>query len=164
MTSDRPSPRARWPYGPGMNQWGLVRGSFGHVAACHWKYGNSFTNSKEIVAALGLDPDAPFTPVAARIADLVEMGKRSQAMVVALRDERDHALARITELERAVRMFLTEIDESHQPQWVSEEAKAAGKEPWVCVTCGTADGSWPCGERLSLDELKAALGEVRHDQ
>jgi Ni,Fe-hydrogenase III component G len=68
------------------------------------------------------------------------------------------------ELERAVRMFLTEIDESHQPMWVSEEAKAAGKEPWVCVTCGTADGSWPCGERLSLDELKAALGEVRDDQ
>ena len=39
----------------------------------------------------------------------------------------------------------------------TEQAKAAGKEPWACVLCGTADGSWPCSTRMEADEMLAQL-------
>lgn len=55
------------------------------------------------------------------------------------------------EIERLKRA-LTEIRDLHQPMWVSAEAKAAGKKPWVCCWCGTADGSWPCDTRLTVDD------------
>ena len=55
------------------------------------------------------------------------------------------------EIER-LRAALVEISEQHQPIWVSEAAKAAGKEPWVCVYCGTADGSWPCTTKIIVNE------------
>lgn len=54
------------------------------------------------------------------------------------------------EIER-LRTKLTEISVLHEPMWVTESAKAAGKEPWCCELCGTADGSWPCTTRLILD-------------
>lgn len=47
---------------------------------------------------------------------------------------------------------LVSIRADHQPQWVSEQAKAAGKEPWVCQLCGVEDGSWPCSTRLEIDD------------
>lgn len=51
-----------------------------------------------------------------------------------------------------LRTALTEIRDLHQPMWESENAKAAGKKPWQCCLCGTADGSWPCDTRLLVDE------------
>lgn len=64
------------------------------------------------------------------------------------------------EIER-LRAALTDIRDLHQPMWVSEEAKAAGKKPWVCCWCGTADGSWPCDTRLVADEALAEQGDGR---
>lgn len=46
---------------PGMTAWGIVPDSVAHVIAATWKYGNSYTNSKEIATALGLDPDTVLT-------------------------------------------------------------------------------------------------------
>lgn len=60
---------------------------------------------------------------------------------------------------RAVAAALPALLDIHQPEWVSEEAKAAGKDPWVCRFCGTADGSWPCSTRLELDTMADAVGE-----
>ncbi len=62
----------------------------------------------------------------------------------------------IERLRAAIDTFLAEVDSQHAPEWASPEAKAAGKEPWVCVTCGVADGHWPCTERMALDDLIAA--------
>lgn len=59
-------------------------------------------------------------------------------------------------LRTAIDTFLAEVDSQHAPEWASPEAKAAGKEPWLCVTCGVADGHWPCAERMALDDLIAA--------
>ncbi|MBU3689096.1 MAG: hypothetical protein B7C54_05715 [Acidimicrobiales bacterium mtb01] len=59
-------------------------------------------------------------------------------------------------LEAAIDALLSEIDGDHQPEWVSEEAKAAGKKPLWCRFCGAGDGSWPCAHRMALDELKEA--------
>lgn len=41
-----------------------------------------------------------------------------------------------------------------------EEAKAAGKEPWVCVFCSVADGSWPCDTRMTVDDALRAAGST----
>jgi hypothetical protein len=62
----------------------------------------------------------------------------------------------IERLRAAIDTYLAEVNGAHTPEWASPEAKAAGKEPWVCATCGVADGSWPCSERMALDELIAA--------
>lgn len=55
------------------------------------------------------------------------------------------------EIDR-LRTAIIAIGDLHQPMWVSAEAKAAGKAPWVCCWCGVADGSWPCDTRLLADE------------
>lgn len=56
------------------------------------------------------------------------------------------------EIER-LRAALREIRALHQPEWASEQAKAAGKEPWVCALCGTADGGWPCSTVATIREV-----------
>lgn len=35
--------------------------------------------------------------------------------------------------------------------WSSEQAKDAGRKPWACDLCGSADGSWPCTPRVIID-------------
>lgn len=62
----------------------------------------------------------------------------------------------IKRLRAAIDALLTDIDGDHRPEWSSDEAEAAGKEPWCCAWCGAADGGWPCVHRRALDELKAA--------
>jgi hypothetical protein len=62
----------------------------------------------------------------------------------------------IERLRAAIDSYLVDTDSVHQPEWASEQAKANGKEPWCCAWCGPQDGGWPCGERISLDELKEA--------
>ena len=52
----------------------------------------------------------------------------------------------------ASRKLIADLRALHQPMWFSEQAKAAGKEPWVCELCGTGDGSWPCESVLLIDE------------
>ena len=78
------------------------------------------------------------------------------AQVDQLTEDRIKRNAEIFRLRNAIDVFVAGVDVQHAPEWASEAAKAAGKEPWVCVTCGVGDGSWPCAERLALDELKAA--------
>src|SRR5690606_20090889 len=56
------------------------------------------------------------------------------------------------EIER-LRAALREIRALHQPEWASEQAKTAGKEPWVCALCGTADGLWPCSTVATIREV-----------
>lgn len=56
------------------------------------------------------------------------------------------------EIER-LRAALREIRALHEPEWASEEAKAAGKEPLVCALCGTADGLWPCSTVATIREV-----------
>lgn len=64
-----------------------------------------------------------------------------------------HADARILAREvQASRKLIADLRVLHRPIWVSEQAKAAGKEPWVCELCGTGDGSWPCESVLLIDE------------
>lgn len=53
---------------------------------------------------------------------------------------------------QASRKLIADLRALHQPMWFSEQAKAAGKEPWVCELCGTGDGSWPCESVLLIDE------------
>lgn len=65
----------------------------------------------------------------------------------------ERAEARVAVLENALRGLCDELDALHQPEWASDAAKAAGKKPWVCVLCGTADGHWPCD---TVDEVAAA--------
>lgn len=65
-----------------------------------------------------------------------------------------HAAA---DLLDAIDAQVAELLAEHQPMWVSDEAKAAGKEPWVCLICGTADGSWPCISRLIADDMHRLL-------
>jgi hypothetical protein len=67
---------------------------------------------------------------------------------------------RIADLEAEIerlRATLRGIRELHQPVWASEQAKAAGKEPWVCQLCGTADGHWPCD---TLTDIREVLGDA----
>ena len=52
---------------------------------------------------------------------------------------------------QASRKLIADLRALHRPMWVSEQAKAAGKEPWVCELCGTGDGSWPCESVLLID-------------
>lgn len=52
---------------------------------------------------------------------------------------------------QASRKLIADLRALHQPMWVSEQAKAAGKDPWVCELCGTGDGSWPCESVLMID-------------
>jgi len=52
-----------------------------------------------------------------------------------------------------LRAALREIRALHQPEWASEQARAAGKEPWVCALCGTADGGWPCDTVATVREV-----------
>ena len=61
----------------------------------------------------------------------------------------DASRDRIAELEAAI----GEIDAEHQPDWATPKAKAQGKPPWVCLMCGTADGSWPCVTQAIVDEV-----------
>lgn len=75
----------------------------------------------------------------------------------ALAEER---LMEITRLRAAINTFITEVDDDHQPEWASDQAKASGKEPWCCQWCGPQDGHWPCCHRMALDELK----EARHER
>ena len=69
------------------------------------------------------------------------------------------ALAEIERLRAALDSLLADIDGDHQPEWASDEAEAAGKNPWCCAWCGAADGGWPCVHRKALDELKEARRE-----
>lgn len=66
-----------------------------------------------------------------------------------------YAADKIELLLSSIDNLLEDIDADHQPEWASEEARLAGKDPWCCVTCGPADGSWPCVHRMALNELKA---------
>lgn len=76
----------------------------------------------------------------------------------ALAEER---LMEITRLRAAIDTFIAEIDEDHQPEWASDQAKASGKEPWCCQWCGPQDGHWPCCHRMALNDLKEARREQR---
>lgn len=69
------------------------------------------------------------------------------------------AASEIRRLRAAIDSLLLDIDSDHQPEWASEAAKAAGKQPWCCRLCGPSDGSWPCAHRITLDELKKARHE-----
>ena len=89
-------------------------------------------------------------------------------IVTRLRSENRMALApfhmsdaadEIERLRAAIDSLLHDIDGDHIPEWASDEAKAAGKKPWCCRWCGPQDGSWPCGHRMALDELKDARRE-----
>ncbi len=72
---------------------------------------------------------------------------------VAVTGSVSHADARILAREvQASRKLIADLRALHRPMWVSEQAKAAGKEPWVCELCGTGDGSWPCESVLLIDE------------
>jgi hypothetical protein len=73
---------------------------------------------------------------------------RTAADAIEIRD------AEIERLRSAIEALLFDIDEDHQPEWASDEAKAAGKKPWCCRWCGPQDGSWPCSHRMALDTLK----------
>lgn len=77
----------------------------------------------------------------------------TEADLNAARARAEMAEARIA----AARIEVAEITTNHQPMWVSEQAKAAGKDPWVCHVCGTADGSWPCVARMAAEAALAAL-------
>lgn len=68
-----------------------------------------------------------------------------------LRQELDNANAALA----ASRKALADIYATHRPEWVSDAARIAGKEPWCCAFCGTADGAWPCETRIIAAE---ALG------
>jgi len=52
----------------------------------------------------------------------------------------------------ASRKLVADLRALHQPEWASEDAKAAGKDPWVCELCGVADGHWPCDSARMIDE------------
>lgn len=67
-------------------------------------------------------------------------------------DQRDQLVKLGAEIER-LRAALREIRALHQPEWASEQAKAAGKEPWVCALYGTADGLWPCSTVATIREV-----------
>lgn len=75
-------------------------------------------------------------------------------LVSALLTEAGNDLARL-------RAALAEIRDLHQPTWTSEAAKAAGKNPWVCELCGTADGHWPCYTHLTAND---ALPKQENDR
>jgi len=75
--------------------------------------------------------------------------ERRDERIVALVAERDRLAA-----------ALRQIREIHQPEWVNEKAKAEGKEPWVCIYCSVADGSWPCDTRMMVDEALGAAGST----
>jgi len=67
----------------------------------------------------------------------------------------ESASATITALDaevQASRKLVADLRALHQPEWASEDAKAAGKDPWVCGLCGVADGHWPCDSARMLDE------------
>ena len=68
------------------------------------------------------------------------------------------ALDEIVRLRAAIDNFVAEVDDDHQPEWASEQAKANGKKGW-CRWCGPQDGGWPCCHRMSLDALKEARRE-----
>ena len=79
------------------------------------------------------------------------------AIAVSGHDGRAHAVPRwacrsLAAEVQASRKLIADLRALHQPMWVSEQAKAAGKEPWVCELCGTGDGSWPCESVLLIDE------------
>lgn len=63
-------------------------------------------------------------------------------------------------LRTAVLDAIRELEAGHRPEWASEKAKASGKEPLWCTTCGAADGSWPCLAAEVAGDLKRALEAV----
>lgn len=56
-------------------------------------------------------------------------------------------------LREAMQEAATELRAVHYPEWSSAKAKADGKDPIGCATCGGADGSWPCTSRMVADDL-----------
>ena len=77
------------------------------------------------------------------------------AIIVRMHEERvvDDIAER---LRAAIDSLLADMDSDHQPEWASEAAKTAGKDPLWCRFCGAKDGSWPCTHRMALDALKEA--------
>jgi hypothetical protein len=64
-----------------------------------------------------------------------------------------HAADLTVAIQRAVR----ELDAEHQPDWASEQAREAGKDPVGCVMCWPKGGSWPCTSKLIADDLRTAV-------
>jgi hypothetical protein len=73
-----------------------------------------------------------------------------EAEHVRLRDENER-------LRPAIAAAIRELQAGHYPEWASEEAKAAGKEPLWCAICGAADGGWPCLSAEVANDLALAL-------
>lgn len=94
----------------------------------------------------------------AELLDRLERKHDYACRMDALAEER---LMEITRLRAAIDTFIAEIDEDHQPEWASDQAKASGKEPWCCQWCGPQDGHWPCCHRMALNDLKEACREQR---
>lgn len=74
---------------------------------------------------------------------------------------RDEYVTEIIRLRSVIADVAHELGEEHRPDWASEKAKAAGKDPVWCVICGTADGSWPCVSSLVAEDLTEGL--TRHE-
>ena len=75
-----------------------------------------------------------------------------------------HAIVAAVDLLDALDAQVSELLADHQPEWANEEAKAAGKEPWVCGTCGVADGSWPCTSLLIAEDMHRLLHPEATDE
>lgn len=87
---------------------------------------------------------------------LVKLGAKLERLRAALREVRARMRAALLEISARLRAALLEVRARHQPEWASEQAKAAGKEPWVCALCGTADGLWPCS---TVATIRKVLGD-----
>lgn len=73
---------------------------------------------------------------------------------------RDEYVTEILRLRAVIRSAADELLADHGPEWTTEKAKAAGKEPWCCRICGAADGGWPClVHEIATDDLVAALDQ-----
>lgn len=79
-----------------------------------------------------------------------------RAEIVRLRALWGAERSEVERLRAAIDSFVAEVDDDHQPEWASEQAKANGKKAWGCRWCGPQDGGWPCCHRMALDELKEA--------
>lgn len=77
--------------------------------------------------------------------------------VISAANEAEDLRAENVRLRKALTTALADLDEEHQPQWTSDEAKAKGKAPIGCALCWPGDGHWPCTSRLIADDLRAAL-------
>jgi len=79
--------------------------------------------------------------------------------------ENSRRLAReVLRSRTAIKDAIRELEACHYPQWISDEAKAAGKDPIWCATCGSADGDWPCTSILVVDDLRKLLVDEQENR